>query len=607
MYWLQSAKHNPVSLFKFPPNSLNSRIITVGLAIGISLWTPALRAISIQPGTSIAKSFLAGKLSIATDVPSRVSVTVSNANESWTRSFYDYTNSHSIPLYGFKAAQTNYVTAIVRDKFGNSATNSNPLVLVTDPLPSDFPRLTLLTNQPEQMEPGYTLFRLINQNTQRGYLVIVDNSGEVVWYSSRTSTAEIRQLADGNLFIPLNTSFVEFTLFGDTVKTWNVPPLYPVDIHDGVVTPHGTILYLNDAARSVTNFPSSSSNPAAPRQTTNVMFNRVVEVSASNAALVSVWSPIDHLDPTRIDYLTFTVANSLGVDCEHANAIIEDPRDDSLIVSMRHQDAVIKFSRSTGALKWILGPHENWGPQWQPYLLTPVGSPFEWHYGQHAPTLTPKGTLLLYDDGNYRASPFAVPLPDASNYSRAVEYDIDETNMEVSQVWDYGRTNGESIFTDRVGNAEWLTNSGNVLITYGYVLYDQGVHPSAAAPAATMLRIQEVTHNDDPRVVFDLACFDYTNTTAAYRGTAGYRSHRIPDLYGHLPQPVQDLALDHDGDMVHLHFSADPVRSYVIESSQDLIDWTVIGNPNHLGDGEFTFDHMPSPDDSAGFFRVVTR
>ena len=586
--------------------------LTPSLILLLLLCAPsASHAVTILAGASVTKSTIApltARLSITTDVPSRVSVTVTNGAESWTRSFYDYGTSHSVPLYGFKPSRTNYLTVVVRDKQQNAATNSQALVVTTDPLPSDFPKLTLLTNQPDKMEPGYTLFRLINQNTGKAYLVIVDGSGEVVWYSARPSTSDIRQLEDGNLFIPLTTSFVEFNLFGDTIKTWNVPGGLNIDLHDGVVTDHGTILYLNDATRSVTNFPSSSTNPNAPHQTTNVMYNRVIEISTTNSSLLNMWSPIDRLDPRRIDYLTFLIPNALGVDCEHANAIIEDPRDDTLIISMRHQDAVIKFYRSTGEIKWILGPHENWGPQWQPYLLTPVGSPFQWQYGQHAPMITPRGTLLLYDDGNFRASPFAASVPDANNYSRAVEYDIDETTMEISQVWDYGRTNDETIYTDRVGNADWLTNSGNVLITYGYVLYDNGVHPSPAAPAATMIRIQEVSYGENPEVVFDLACFDYTNNSAAYRGTAGYRSHRIADLYGHLPRTVEDLRISYEGSTAHLRFSADPQRTYMVEVSGDLVDWTEAGTALDSGEGDFIFDYDASTtQDSGRYFRVVSR
>jgi arylsulfate sulfotransferase len=577
--------------------------------VAIFLFASPSHAVTILAGASVTNSTaapLAAKLNLATDVPSRVSVTMTNGTESWTRHFYDYTTSHALSLYGFKPGQTNYLSIIVHDRFRNEATNVQPLIVITAPLPTDFPKLTLLKSQPEDMEPGYTLFRLINQNNSHAYLVIVDQRGEVVWYSGRQSTSDIRQLENGNLFIPLTTNFLEFNLFGDTVNSWNVPAGLNIDLHDGVPTDHGTILYLNDATRSVPNFPSSSKDPSAPHQTTNVMYNRVIEISATNSSLLNTWSPIDVLDPTRIDYLTFTLVNPLGVDCEHANGVIEDPRDDSLIVSMRHQDAVIKFARSTGQLKWILGPHENWGPQWQPYLLTPVGAPFEWQYGQHAPIITPRGTVLLYDDGDYRASPFDTSVPDGLNYSRAVEYEINERTMGVTQVWDYGRTNADRIYTDRVGNADWLPERGNVLITYGFVIYVNGVHPSATAPAANMIRIQEVTYGDDPQVVFDLACFDYSNTSSSYRGTAGYRSHRIPDLYGHLPRPVEDLTLLYENGQSSLQFSADPTRTYVLEASTNLVDWSEVAPAIDAGEGEFSVDDPTAANSSRRYYRVVT-
>ena len=181
----------------------------------------------------------------------------------------------------------------------------------------------------------------------------------------------------------------------------------------------------------------------------------MVEISAANAALLNTWSPINVLDPLRITYLIDRWEG--GWDSEHVNAVIEDPSDDSLIVSLRHQNAVVKISRATGQLRWILGPPANWGPAWQPYLLTPVGTPFVWQYGQHSPILTPQGTLMLFDNGNFRASPFAPSVTDSNNYSRAVEYSINEQTMEVSQVWDYGRTNAaQRLYADHEGNAEPL-------------------------------------------------------------------------------------------------------------------------------------------------------
>jgi hypothetical protein len=145
--------------------------------------------------------------------------------------------------------------------------------------------------------------------------------------------------------------------------------------------------------------------------------------------------------------------------------------------------------------------------------------------------ITPQGTLLVYDNGNCRAGPFDPVLPDFDNYSRTVEFQLDEKNMRISQVWDYGRTNDNRLYTDRFGNTDWLPRSGNVLISFGYVQYENGVLSDPAAPHATMLRIKEVTHAPEPEVVFDLAFFDYSNTATNYLGSWGYRSHRIPDLY----------------------------------------------------------------------------
>ena len=154
-------------------------------------------------------------------------------------------------------------------------------------------------------------------------------------------------------------------------------------------TGHGSILYLQDALESVTNFPTSATNPDAPLTTANVLYQNVIEISATNAAVLNTWTPINVLDPARISYLFGLAADGLpelGWDTEHSNAVIEDPSDDSLIVSMRDQNAVLKFARATGQLQWIFGPPENWGAQWLPYLLTPVGTPFAWQYGHMHPS-----------------------------------------------------------------------------------------------------------------------------------------------------------------------------------------------------------------------------
>ena len=589
------------------PNAVKAFSLAVVLLAG----PICSRAVTILSGPSFTRATnapLAGVLQLATDVETRVSVSVSDGTNVWQRRFYDYATTHSVPLLGFKPNRTNEITVTVYDRYQNPVTAAQPLVFITNPLPSNFPNIVLLQSQPDRMEPGYTLFNVMMKNSTYWYVAIVDSSGEVVWYNGAPSTADVRRLDNGDLFMPWTTNFVEMNLLGQIVNSWVVPTNLPINLHDGVPTSHGTILYLSDAVMVVSNYPTSMTNPVAPRATAKVRYQNVVEISATNAAVLHTWTPINFLDPLRISYL---IVNSLGSwDSEHSNAVIEDPSDDSLIVSMCMQNAVIKFSRATGQLRWILGPPANWGPAWQPYLLTPVGTPFVWQYGQHAPILTPQGTLILFDNGNYRASPFAPILSVTNYYSRAVEYSINEKTMQVSQVWDYGTTNAaQRLYVDHEGNAEPEPLTGNVLTDFAAVSYVNGVAPSSFGPTATMTRITEVTHDALPQIVFDLAISLYANTNTSYKDCETYRSHRIPDLYAHPAQPVADLSVTLEYGPPFLQFSADDTRTYVIQASTNLVDWEAIGAAleDEQQSGDFSFADVGAEALPVRYYRVLTQ
>jgi arylsulfate sulfotransferase len=577
-------------------------LITLNLSCH-SYGVTILSGPSITPATNAP---LACVLELTTDVPTRIGVSFTAGTNTWSRNFYDYSASHTVPLLGFKPARTNEITVTMYDRLRNAFTAA-PVEFVTAPLPATFPVLNLLVSKTNKMEPGYTLFRMVNNTARVAFVTMVDNQGQVIWYSTNVaSVLDVRQLENGNLFLPLSTNFTEVNMLGEIVANWSVPNNLKINEHDGVPTDHDSILYINDDSRIVSGFPTSATNASAPTQTTNIMFNRIIEMSATNGALLNNWPLIDMLVPTRISYLSFTLRNSLGWDSEHANAVIEDPRDHSIIVSMRHQNAVIKFNRA-GQLKWILGPHENWGSSFQPYLLTPVGTPFAWNYAQHAPTITPWGTLLLYDNGNFRASPFDASSADSTNYTRAVEYDINEQTMEVRQVWEYGSNVPEPLFTSRVGNADWLPQTGNVLVNFGNVDYVNHAHPNPAMPTAAMLRIKEVTHETPAEVVFDLAIFNYNDLTFTNRGYFAYRSHRVTHLYPHPPKPVSDLNVYCDpSGRAHLQFCADPVRTYIVETSTDLEHWEEDRIVEPSTGGSYDFDDVYSSVSTNRYYRVVT-
>jgi hypothetical protein len=176
---------------------------------------------------------------------------------------------------------------------------------------------------------------------------------------------------------------------------------------------------------------------------------------------------------------------------------------------------------------WILGPHANWSPEFQPFLLHPVNAPFLWQYHQHAPNITGDGTVLLFDNGNNRASPFdGNPLlPAKENFSRGVEYAIDEETMEIQQVWEYGENIAETIFAGFVGDADWLPQTGNVLMTFGAVSWTGGVPASSLGLGLLHIRIVEASDHAIPETVFDMQLYDPAGLIQ------GYRSQRIPGLY----------------------------------------------------------------------------
>lgn len=573
---------------------------------------PAVSILSGPSFTPATNAPLAGLLQLTTDIDSRIGIVVQEGTNAWSRDFYDFSKTHSLPLAGFKAGRTNEIFITVHDQAQGQYTAAQPLTFITAPLPADFPQSMVLHDEPTNMEPGYTLFIVQNRTAKKSYITMIDNRGEVVWYTPTPSLSDVdvRQLGNGNLFLeqpaPLN-SFLEINLLGETVNNLSAPAQYPVNNHEGLMTEHGTILYLSDVSQVVSNFPSSSTNPAAPSGTVKVDDNPVVEISATSGALLNAWPLINILDNTRVSYLTYTFASPYGVDNQHANAIIEDTNDNSIIVSVRTQNAVLKFLRSSGQLKWILGPPANWKAPFQSYLLNPVGTPFQWNYGQHAPKLTPQGTLLLYDDGNFRASPFDPPMADQDNWSRAAEFRIDESNMQVAQVWDTTQVAGDRLYTPAVGDSVWLGQKGNVLVTYGLVSYVNGAHPSLTATNATMVRIREFTHDQVPKVVFDLSFFDSNNTNRAYMGYLCYRSDRIPDLYCHPAIAVADLKVTFAAGATLLRFTGDPLRTHVVQASTDGLHWTSLGTAAYVqADKACEFTDTTGGSSAARFYRVVT-
>jgi arylsulfate sulfotransferase len=164
----------------------------------------------------------------------------------------------------------------------------------------------------------------------------------------------------------------------------------------------------------------------------------------------------------------------IGRNWAHVNSIAHDPADDSIILSARHQ-GVVKIGRDK-QVKWLLAAPQGWRADLQDKVLTPVdaggkalavdeqgryGEGFDWPWTQHTAWLTAKGTLTVFDNGWGRD--FA-PTRLQGNFSRAVEYRIDEGKGTVEQLWAYGKERGDAWYSPITSVVEYQADSATQLI-----------------------------------------------------------------------------------------------------------------------------------------------
>ena len=505
---------------------------------------PVITKFALEPEIELdpnLNSPLAALLKYDTNTPTRAELKVVTTDYSHTINTQEYKTSHSIPVLGLRPGRDYEINVDIFTKDSTKSSLNKILSVSTEPLPDGFPSLNVSKRIDGKVEPGFTLFDIIPEggNAEFGALiVIVDTYGEIVWYQIGSRYTDLRQLGNGNILFIEGTKVVEMDMLGERANEWKAVRNPPKDrmrryVDTGIfhheVFPllRGNFLSLSVESRTFDNYPTSATDQNAPRQTVNVVGDLVIEFRP-DGSIRKQWSLLDLMDPRRIGWDTLggywdPFFSKKTQDWSHANAVIHSPRDNAIIVTSRHQDATIKFRRKNGELLWILGPHENWDKKkFGKYLLKPVNNrKYFFPYHSHAPMLMPNGNILMYDNGNYRSSPPDDKLEVKDNFSRAVEYRINERKREIELVWEYGEFIEDRIFSGALGDADHLPIKDNILITHGNIAADDGKLSSA---------IVEVTHTTPAQEIFRLDVFD--NTTNPENGWRIYRSARIADLYG---------------------------------------------------------------------------
>lgn len=70
---------------------------------------------------------------------------------------------------------------------------------------------------------------------------------------------------------------------------------------------------------------------------------------------------------------------------------------------------------------------------------------FDWPWGAHTAVALPNGHILVFDNG-YGRNFVLARFDDQSLYSRAVEYEVNEEQRTVRQVWQFGKEAGHKYY-----------------------------------------------------------------------------------------------------------------------------------------------------------------
>jgi len=460
---------------------------------------------------------LAGAVTFKSEKGLTTDVAISDGTHSWQISFSDNESAngtYEIPIVGMRADREHTIAVTITNSSGK--TYEETFSHTTPPLPDNqlhFPPLRVEVSEPERMEPGVTFLSVRRRALGRGHwltdaqldfsmkwgmLIAVDSDGEVVWYfQSDSRTAGIDRLKNGNIVMHrADFSTVEIDLLGNVKRQFYAekrplgPPENPNAIpiigqqtlhHQPHELPDGNFLAFSANAYLIEDYPTSELDPEAPKAAQMVMADTVVIFDQQGEQIWS-WNTLDYLDPFRIGYDTFwsywwTRGFDDHVDWSHGNGLSYNAADDSILASFRNQAAVVKIDRISKEIKWILGRPDGWPERLKDKLLTPVGD-LLWFGYQHNPRYTHKGTVILFDNrANGARMPFEPRPPFQANWSRGVEYEIDDEAMTVKQIWASTDENSlEPCFSNAMSDAWRLPKTDNRLVIHVYCLpLDEGL------------------------------------------------------------------------------------------------------------------------------------
>jgi arylsulfate sulfotransferase len=281
------------------------------------------------------------------------------------------------------------------------------------------------------------------------YPMAVDYNGDIRWVLTKNLSFSPTLLDNGHLLLGSDrlivdpyylTGLYEIDYLGKIYRDFKIPGGYH---HDVVELPSGNFMVLtNDFDGTVE--------------------DKIVEIDRITGEIVDTINLETLLPELEGMSQMWTVT-----DWFHNNSIDYDPTTDSLLLSGRHQDIVININRTTRDINYIIGDPTNWSQNFvAQYFLTPIGDEFEWQYAQHGAMFLPNGDVFLFDNGNNKSKLVEESVDAENSYSRGVIYRIDETNMTIEQIYQFGKELGSSFYSPYISNVNYYAD-GNYMIHSG--------------------------------------------------------------------------------------------------------------------------------------------
>lgn len=357
---------------------------------------------------------------------------------------------HILPVYGLYADYDNHVAI----QLGSG--ECTELSIQTQPYHFHEAARALLCRCDEDYLDNELMFMMGQLNSK---VAAYDRMGEIRWYTTEPFAFAMHRLKNGNMLIGssrfmanpyMTTGVMELSMLGKIITEFCIPGGYH---HDQIELPDGDLVIL-------TQLPESSTKEDV-----------AVRVSRKTGEIVQTWDLKDIL-PQDVG----RSGHASDYDWFHNNSVAYDEKTDSLILSGRHQSAIINISMKDGKLNWILGTPEGWPEEMvKRYFFTPVGNTeeFEWPSEQHSAIVTDDGDIMCFDNGDFRSKDPSCYLKHRDSYSRGVKYRIDTEKMEIEQVWQYGKERGPEFYSGYIGNVEYY-GKDHYLIQSGGIAYLNG-------------------------------------------------------------------------------------------------------------------------------------